>query len=395
MGALEGIRVVDVGLLVQGPQAGLLLADLGADVIKVELPAMGDQARWIPAAADDPRPPYYIACNRGKRSVTLDLRLEAARDAFIELVKSADVLLSNFKPGTLEEWGLGWEVLHDHNPRLVFAAGSVFGPNGPDAQREGADLAAQAAGGLISTTGVDGGPPTPVGATMADHIASQNMSNGILAALIARQRTGEGQRVDVSLLGGQIYAQASEYTAHFLTGDPNGRSNYGHPLLNAAYGIVPTSDGYIAIVGVPPAQRDAFYAALDRPELADDERFQPLLYDAETKMALFEILNEIFPARSTAEWSERLSAANTRFAPVRNYAEATQDVHAWENGYIIEVDHPEWGTIPMIGCPIALSATPAEPGHFAPELGQHTEEVLLEVGLDWDDIAALQQAGAV
>ena len=187
-GALEGIRVLDLGLLVQAPQAGQLLGDLGADVIKVELPGLGDQARWIPASMEDLRPAYFIGCNRGKRSLTLDLRTEAGRDVFLRLAETADVIVSNFLPGTLERWGLSYEEVSARNPRIVYACGSSFGPVGPDADRKGADLAGQAAGGLIRRTGP--GNPTPVGVTIADHIGSQNMCNGVLAALFARERTG-------------------------------------------------------------------------------------------------------------------------------------------------------------------------------------------------------------
>ena len=155
MGALEGVRVVDAGLLVQGPQAALMLAEFGADVIKVELPGFGDQARWIPLSANDLRTPYYEACNRGKRSVTIDLRVPEGREAFLDLVDTADVVISNFKPGTLDDWGLGYDVVAERNPRVVYATGSTFGPEGPDATLEGADLAGQAAGGLIRTTGTE------------------------------------------------------------------------------------------------------------------------------------------------------------------------------------------------------------------------------------------------
>ena len=394
-GALEGIRVIDAGMIVQGPQCGLTLADLGADVIKVELPGMGDQARWIPISLDDLRAPYFEACNRGKRSVTLDLRTERGREAFVKLVETADVVISNFKPGTMDEWGLGYDALAEINPGLVYATGSVFGPEGPSATREGADIAGQAAGGLISTTGVDGGPPTPVGATIADHIASQNMTAGIMAALLARGRTGRGQRVDVSLYGSQIYAQASEFTYYFMTGRIPGRANYGHPMLHAAYGIVPTADGYLAIVGVPPQQREAFYDAIGRPDLGEDPRFQPLLYSPEDKIALFEILNEIFPNKTTAEWCELLDAAGCRFAPVNDYAQAAADPHARINGYVVDVEHPEWGAGSAVGTPIKLSDTPATPGVVAPQLGQDTELILVELGYSWDDIAAMRDAGVL
>ena len=205
-GALEGIRILDLSTLVQGPQAAALLHDLGAEVIKIELPGVGDVGRHVaPVPERDGQSGVFVANNRGKRSVTLDLRTSGGRRILERLVAGSDVLLSNFKPGTLDEWGLGWDRLQAVNPRLIWAAGSFLGPRGEESAREGADMVGQAYGGIISATGSDGGELTPVGALIADHCGSQNLSNGILAALFARERTGRGQRVDVSLVGGQIW----------------------------------------------------------------------------------------------------------------------------------------------------------------------------------------------
>ena len=192
--ALEGVRVVEAGLLVQGPQAAATLGLLGADVIKVELPNIGDQARWLPVAPalGDFRSAFFIACNRGKRSLALDLRKDRGREAFLRLIETADVLITNFQPGTMDAWGLGYDVLSARNPRLVYAAGSAFGALGPDASRTGADLSAQASGGLIHGTGTDDGDPTPVAVTIADHISGQNLVVGILAALFARNAPDTG-----------------------------------------------------------------------------------------------------------------------------------------------------------------------------------------------------------
>jgi len=394
-GALAGLRVLDLGLLVQGPQAAQLLGDLGADVIKVELPGLGDQARWIRIAVDDARSAFFIGCNRGKRSVTLDLRVPAGREVFLQLVDTADVVISNFLPGTLDGWGLGYDVLAMRNPRLVFGAGSAFGPAGPDASRRGADLAGQAEGGLISTTGSDPSTATPVGVVIADHIGSQNLANGILAALLARERTGRGQKVEVSLLGGQLFAQASELTYQFLIGRPPGRSDGGHFMIPMLYGIVPTKDGQLALVGIPTDTRADFFERIGRPELAQDERFMALGFLPDVKHALFETLAETFRERTTAEWAEVLREGGHRYAVVRGYDAIEQDEGAFANGYLQRVEHPEWGAVTMVGCPIRLSDTPASPGALAPELGQHTEEVLLELGLDWDAIAALREAKAI
>ncbi|HEX4865369.1 MAG TPA: CoA transferase [Acidimicrobiales bacterium] len=390
---LEGLRVIEAGLLVQGPQAAALLHDWGADVTKVELPNFGDQSRWLPVADGERRSAYFTACNRGKRSVTIDMRIPAGRGVFLRLAENADVVITNFKPGTMEQWGLGYEQLSANNRRLVYASGSSFGPVGPDAHREGADLSGQSYGGLISTTGWAGGPPTPVGATIADHIASQNMVSGILAALFSRERTGRGQRVDVSLLGGQIWAQASEITACIMTGSPVGQANGGSPLIPGVYGIFPTSDGWIGIVGVAGAARTLFYEVVGKPELA--ERFPQLLYSEDDKKELFPILREAFSTRSTAEWCKALGEARLRYAPVRNHAEVLSDPGVWENGYIRKVVDPSGDEITVPGSPVRFGESGTRAGAIPPELGQHTEEVLLEAGYSWEEISELSESGAV
>lgn len=395
MGALEGIRVVDVGLLVQGPQAGQTLRDLGAEVIKVELPGLGDMARWIPISMEDLRTPYFEACNRGKRSITVDLRVAEGANIFRKLVDTADVLVANFKPGTLEAWGLSYEALSESNPGLIYAMGSTFGPEGKGADREGADLAGQAAGGLISTTGSDGEPPTPVGATIADHIGSMNMTVGILAALFSRNVTGKGQRIDVSLLGGQIYAQASEYTAYLMTGEVPGRSNGGHPLLPMAYGILETADGYIALVGVLPDKRQALYEAAGVPELIEDERFAPIIYTTEIRQELFRLLADGFKAKTTDEWAEILDRIEVRYAPVNDYEQAASDPLVTTNKYIVELEDLNGETRRVVGSPIKMSDTPTSPSVSAPELGQHTEEILLELGYSWEQIGEMRDLHAI
>jgi formyl-CoA transferase/CoA:oxalate CoA-transferase len=393
LGALDGVRVLDLGLIVQGPQAAQLLADLGADVIKIEVPGSGDLGRWTIVSPEDRRSPYYEACNRGKRGITLDLRVEVAREVFLRLVETADVLISNFVPGTLDGWGLGFEALARRNPRLIFATGSTFGPIGPDADQRGADLAGQASGGLIRRTGPR--DLRPIGVTIADHLASQNMANGILAALHARQRTGRGQRVDVSLLGAVIFAQSAEYTYTFLTGREPGDVDRGHPLIHGLYGILPTADGHVGIIGVVLEQREAFFGAIGRPELARDARFTGVYLPPDVRGELFDLLSDTFPSRTTAAWIERLRAIGIRCAPVRDYLEVMRDEGVFANGYLQRFEDAERGEVTAMGCPIRLSDTPARPGRLAPEIGQHTEEVLLELGLGWQEIAALRRAGAI
>ena len=394
-GALKGIKVIEVGLLIQGPQAAALLADMGADVIKVELPGIGDQGRYIFLGDGDLRSAIFIGCNRGKRGLTLDLRHEQGANIFKKLTETADIVISNFKPGTLDEWGLGYEDLAAINPRIIWAAGSTFGPVGPDAAREGADLAGQSAGGLISTTGSEGDPPTPVGAFIADHIGSLNMVSGILAALHSRHESGHGQRIEVSLVGGQIWAQATEYTHYLLTGNIPGRSNFGHPLIPAAYRIFQTADGWVGLIGLSAEAKDVFFALVGRPEMAMDPRFDALLLSPEELKSLVGELEPIFLERTTDEWCELLQEAGARFAPVRNYAEVVADKGVWENDYFVEVKDAAGQSQRVVGTPIRMSETPLQPSAIAPDLGQHSEEILKEAGYSAADIEEFRTAGTV
>lgn len=394
-GALDGIRVLDLSTLVQGPQAAAMLYNLGADVIKVELPDVGDVGRHVAVIPEIGHSAVFVANNRDKRSITVDLRTPAGKAVLERMIADTDVIVSNFQPGTLDEWGLGYEHLASINPRLIWAAGSFVGADGPDAKREGADMAGQAFGGLISTTGDDGGPMTPVGALVADHCGSMNLSVGIVAALYAREQTGRGQRVDVSLVGSQIWAQATEYTHYLLSGETSGRSNGGHPLVDALYGIFATADGYLAMAGCPDHLWPGMVRAVERPELHDNPRFGSYFTTPEIRAELRVVFSEIFATRTTAEWCERLAAEEQRFAPVRSHDEVSADPQMLVNQYFIDAEHAEWGEMRFVGSPIAMSDTPARVGTEVAELGQHTEEILVEYGFSWDEIAELREVGAI
>ncbi len=393
-GALDGIRVLDLSTLVQGPQAAAMLHDLGAEVLKIELPDVGDMGRHVGVIEELGTSVFWEACNRGKRSVTLDLRTDAGREAFLKLVESSDVVLSNFQPGTLDGWGLGYEDLAAVNPRIIWAAGSFLGPTGPDALREGADIVGEAAGGVIAGIGNDGEPVTTVASLLADHCGSQNLQTGIIAALYARERTGRGQRVDVSLLGGQIWMQAPEYTHYFLTGELAGRSNGGHPLVHALYGVFPTSDGALAMAGCPEHLWEGMCRAIERPEWVEHPTYNSYFVTKDIAREMRKDFIEIFSQRTTDEWVERLSAEEQRFSPVRSHDQVAADPQSFANGYIVEIDHPQFGTVNLVGCPIQMSDTPTRYGVEAPQLGQDTEMVLVEAGYEWDELESLRERGA-
>ncbi len=388
MAPLEGIKVVECGLLVQGPQAAATLAEWGADVIKVELPQIGDSSRWLPMTPTDPRTPHFFACNRTKRSVTVDLRRPDGVEVFMRLVEWADIVISNFKPGTMDEWGVGYAAAAARNPRVIYGLGSSYGSRGIDAVREGADLGGQAAGGLISTTGGAGLGPSPVGATIVDHLGSQNIVAGVLAALLARERTGRGQAVETSLVGAAMWAQAPEISACLMSGVPAGPSAQGHPLVPGIYAIFPTADGHIAVVGVPSPQRPQFFAAIGHPEL--EERLGKLLYFEADKAELFPVLNEVFRTKTTAAWIEVLRGAGIRYAPVRDHAEIVADPDSWENGYLSETDGTKY-----VRVPVAFSDTPAVRPTPPPALGEHTFDVLDSLGFTGEEIAEMAATGIV
>ena len=394
-GALDGLRVLDFSIIVQGPQCAAMLADLGADVVKVERKDYGDASRLIPISATDARSAYFYACNRGKRSVGLDITVPAGLEVALKLVESADVMITGFVPGVMDRLGLGYDICSAINPRLVYATASGLGAAGPDRRRKGVDIVGQAAGGLIRSTGQEGEFPTPVGAVISDSAGGLTLAVGILAALYSRNQTGVGQQVDASLLGGQIWLQASEISFFLVGGRNGGRANRGHGFLPAVYRVFETSDGHLVIAGVSGREQDGFFRAIQRPDLAADARFGSPGGMASNLKELLPILDAVFRERTTAEWVTRLAAENQRFAPVNDYAAVAEYEQAFANGYLRRIEHPVWGEMAAVGNPVSLSATPAQPGVTAPELGQHTEEILLELGYGWEGIGELRERGAI
>lgn len=400
-GALAGVRVVEIAQEIQGPYAGLLLADLGADVIKLEVPKTGDLSRYMrlrfvaPDAAHPEFSPYFLAMNRGKRSVELDLKNPAGRDAAVRMLERADVLLTNYRPGVLDRLGLGWAELSRRNPRLIYAAGSSWGPRGPWRERPSRDTLAQAASGLMAKTGPEDGAPQPAGAMIADHSGALSLALGVVAALYSRERSGRGQTVDASIFGTLLALQAFEFGYASLSGGETRRAGRGHQFLRGAWGAFRTRDGWLCLAGVDDKRWPEFCRIVGIDHLRDDPE---LALSASRNYAgdkLRDALDQVFPRRSTSEWLDDLSRADVLVGPVLAYTDIARLEQARTNGYVTEIEQPEVGRVRMVGNPLQLGATPVDATRPAPELGQHTEEVLLELGFDWDSIAALRDKGAI
>jgi CoA:oxalate CoA-transferase len=391
-GPLEGVKVLDFTAYQQGPQATVALADMGAEVTKVEPPLLGDLGRYMALLEQPERfSAYFLAHNRGKRSITLNLKMKEGRQITYRLAESTDVAVHNFRPGVAERLGIGYDDLRRVNPRIIYAHGSGWGSRGPKAELPCFDITAQARGGLISVTGEPDGHPLPAGTAVADHAGAMNLALAIIAALYARERTGLGQMVEASLLGAQIAMQAWEIQYFLLSGQDPGRAGRGGTYLPTIWRVFKTADGHAVVGGMPENRWPGFCQAVSRPELATDPRFESFFVRRLHLDELYAILDPVFERRSTAEWLQILEAVDTVCAPVATYAEVARDPQVRENEYIVDVDHHLLGRIPMVAHAFRFSETPARVAASAPELGQHTEKVLLELGYTWEEIGALRE----
>jgi CoA:oxalate CoA-transferase len=392
MGPLDGIRVLDFTVFQQGPQASLIFADMGAHVIKVEPPRFGDLGRVIGVKGEERFSPYFLAHNRGKRSVALDLKKDGARRVCLELGERSDVVVHNFRPGVMERLGLGYEDFRKVNERIIYGHASGYGAKGPRAGHAAFDLAAQAQGGIISVTGEPEGYPLPAGAAIADYVGAANLAIAVLSALFSRERTGRGQKIETSLLGSQVAMQAWEIQ-YFIAHGWVGRAGRGHHYLPTIWRVFKTADAYVVVGGLPENRWHAFCEALDHPELEHDPRFKAYGTRMANIQELYAILDEAFLTKTRDEWMALLQAADCICAPVATYEDLVNDPQLRANEYIVEVEHPTQGRMPVVGAPWRFSETPAEIAAAAPELGQHTEEVLQELGYSWEQIEALRERG--
>ncbi|HEV3111954.1 MAG TPA: CoA transferase [Candidatus Binataceae bacterium] len=401
---LDGIKVLEIGQEIQGPFAALFLADLGASVTKIEKRRTGDPSRWMfpkmigGAEAKNPKVShYFIAMNRGKRSVTLNLRKPEAVEIIQRMLGSYDVLVTNYRPGVLDRRGLGFEAVQQINPKLIYGQASSWGPKGPWVGRPSRDILAQAAGGLMSKTGMPDDPPIPAGAFIADHSGGLSLAAGVLAALFARERTGHGQRVDASIYGTLIAMQSLEVNYTSVSGLESSRAGRGHQFMRGGmYSAFRTKDGFICIAGVHDKRWHAFCKITGIEHLENDAEIGANVVRNFKGYRIQAIMDEIFPRRTTAEWLEDFVKADILATEVSDYRQLLQSEQAHVNGYLRRMDHPEAGSITVVGCPISTGGEPdLQAAPPPPELGQHTEEVLLEAGYGWEDIDRLREAEVI
>jgi len=393
-GALAGLTVLDLSRVLSGPFATMTLADLGADVVKIEQPGTGDDTRqWGPPFQGD-EAAYFLSVNRNKRSLAVDLKSADGLALVRDLARRADVVVENFRPGTAARLGLGYDGLAAENPGLVYASISGYGQTGPDSHRAGYDAIAQARSGIMSVTGEADGPPVRVGVSSADLVAGMWAVIGILAALRERDRSGQGQWVDISLLDGSVSWLTYVASGYFATGTRPPRYGSAHPTI-APYQGFATKDGDLMLAVGNDAIWRRFASVAGLADLLEDPRFTTNPLRVEHRDELLPLVADAMAARTSVEWVEVLDAAGVPVGPIQTVDEVVTDPQVLARGMIGEVKHPTAGTVRTIGCPVRLTATPPQVRTAPPLLGQHTDDVLAELGVDQERLAALRASGAV
>lgn len=388
---LNKIKVLDLTQVMAGPFCCQLLADMGADVTKVEPPETGEQARrsmGFRGKGDDTV--AFLAVNRNKKSITLNLKEDAAREVLYRLVREADVLVENFRPGVTKRLGIDYETLKAMNPRLIYASISGFGQTGPYAMRAGYDLIAQGMSGLMSVTGEPDGPPAKCGIPIGDLSAGMFCAFGILTAHIARDETGEGQYVDTSLFEGALALSIWETAELWSTGripQPFGSAH----RLTAPYQALKTSDGYLNVGANNQRLWSRFCTAMGREELIEDPRFASNDDRMERCAELVEELEKTLAGKSTEEWEDIFLEAGFPVGPIHNYQQVFEDPHTQAREMMVEMEHPVEGTVKGLGIPVKLSETPGRIRHAAPLLGEHTQETLAGLGYSEEEITDLRE----
>jgi CoA:oxalate CoA-transferase len=391
---LDGIRVLDLTRFLAGPYCTQELGDFGADVIKVE-PLDGDGTRYQTLRPDLLGNSYFFAAaNRNKRSVTIDVRKEGGREIVLRLARRADVFVENFRPGVMDRLGLGEEGLRKLNPRLIYCSITGFGSTGPYTARPGFDQVGQGMSGFMSITGQEPAGPTRAGIALADLVCATTACRGILLALLARERTGKGQGVRVAIVDSMVALLTWSAGMYFETGTPPGVAGNHHPL-SSPFGVYYAKDGPFNLAAGNERMWERLCEVLDRRDLLADPRFRTTNDRVAHRAALDSILNDAFKARTRAEWVTYLNDRGVASGPIYNLAEVFQDPQVRHQQMLLEMPHPVHGKVKVLGMPVKLSDTPGEFRLPPPLLGQHTEEVLREIGYAPETIAELRASGVI
>jgi len=391
LGALDGLRVLDLTRILAGPLCGQMLGDMGADVIKVEPPGTGDDTRtWGPPFTESGESAYFLGINRNKRSLTLNMAVKAGQEILGQLIRNSDVVIENFKLGTLEKWGITNEWLEQNAPRAIRCSITGYGSTGPDAALPGYDFILQAESGLMSICGEPGGTPTKYGVAIVDVVTGLYACNSILAALAARERTGRGQHVEVCLYDSGIAMLINVASNYLVSGKDARRFGNGHPSI-VPYTTYPTADSMIAVAVGNDGQFARFAETAGHPEWAKDARFVKNPGRVTNRDALDGLIAQALKKGKTADWISKLRAAGVPCGPINTVADALTDPHTLARDMVRTVKHPTAGEFKMVGIPFRLNGTPATIRRPPPLLGQHTEEVLGgELGLSAERIAQLR-----
>ncbi len=398
---LSGIRVLDLGRHLAGPTCAQYLGDLGADVIKIENPAKGEDGRAAGPPFFDANGPaaqgesaFFLSANRNKRSLALDLKQPAGQAIFQRLAREADVVVENFRPGVMEALRIGYEAMSAQNPRIIYCAISGYGPDGPFANRPGLDNIIQGFAGLMTTTGFEGGEPTRVGIPIADLLTGLLGAFGILAALQARERTGRGQRVETSLLESMIGTMGFQ-AVRVLNGAGVPPPAGNHHPINAPYGAFRTSDGWVTIGATGDKRWSAFCQILATPEWLTDPRFATNGDRYARRYELADMISEKLQTHTTAEWEVILNEAGIPCGPIHQLDEALNHPQTLHREMVVEREHPTLGTVRLLGLPVKLSDTPGGVHRTPPLMGEHTTEILRELGLSDAELEELQRQGVI
>jgi crotonobetainyl-CoA:carnitine CoA-transferase CaiB-like acyl-CoA transferase len=393
MGPLSGLKVLDLTHVMAGPTCTLMLADMGAEVIKVEKKPDGDDTRrMVPPKIGDEAAPYLMM-NRNKRGIVLDLKTKGGADILRRLAKASDVMVENFAPGVLDRLGFGYEALRKENPGLIYCSLSGFGRTGPYKERRGFDLVAQAMSGIMSFTGEPGGPPTKSGPPLSDITAGILAAMGILAAYVHRLKTGEGQWVETSLFEAALMQTYWQSAIALATGVAPKAMGSAHPL-NAPYQAFEAADGWIVVGGANQRNWLRTIEALGAPELADDPRFRTGADRMANLAALEAELSRRFRTEPAAHWLDLLDKQGVPCGPVYDMLQALADPQTAAREMVVEVPHTTLGTVKTLGLPVKFSTTPGGPRTGAPLYGEHTREVLAGLGFTSDEIAGFEREGA-